>query len=350
MRGTRILAETIVAELAIGTTWETLKQMYPSIPTPDTGAAQGGWSDAGRVCAFDGCGEDCPDPSATTDAPAESSPEPLAGGTTAPTWRHVLLAAYYAGLGLNLDEDVPQTDGVEDNWRHREWSITNAHQREAGRLVIDTGDGWMVVKLIDRRGRFDSISLTDPAPRDVLAAARTVGLLPAEPEPLSDAEVEKLGRNILLRGFDMGHKGVLRLYATIARDRADLDRLRAEVGTGAAKLHAVNAVLDAHTEGRDPMRLCLELGSPAMRAADLLASVRAENTAMAAKINALLEPHALVQRNLAWLGEKGELHVTGFTVCDRCVPEHAYFSRREDVPEGPCELRAALGETGGTDA
>lgn len=34
MRGTRILAETIVAELAIGTTWETLQSMYPSIPIP----------------------------------------------------------------------------------------------------------------------------------------------------------------------------------------------------------------------------------------------------------------------------------------------------------------------------
>jgi hypothetical protein len=43
MRGTRILAETIVAELAIGTTWETLKSMYPTLPVP---ASQPGRGDA----------------------------------------------------------------------------------------------------------------------------------------------------------------------------------------------------------------------------------------------------------------------------------------------------------------
>jgi len=78
--------------------------------------------------------------------------------------------------------------------------------------------------------------------------------------------------------------------------------------------------------------------------------LRDELETVTAKIAAFLEPHALVQRNLAWMGENGDLHVTEFTVCGRCVPEFAHFNRREDVPEGPCEVRAALGETGGTDA
>jgi hypothetical protein len=166
--------------------------------------------------------------------------EPASAGTGPdPKWRGVLLAAYYAGLGLKLDEDVWQVNReTDEDWKHREWSITNRHGREVGRLTVDTGDCWTAVGLTDRRGRFAPVDLTDPYPRQVLAAAREAGLIPAEPEPLSDAEVEKLGRHILLRGFDMGHEGVRRLYATIARDRSELSRLRAENTALAGKLAA----------------------------------------------------------------------------------------------------------------
>jgi hypothetical protein len=66
-----------------------------------------------------------------------------------------------------------------------------------------------------------------------------------------------------------------------AQTNADL---RAENAAQAAKLHAVDAVINTVTEGRDPMLLCLEMNSPAWRLADLFAAARAENTALAGKL------------------------------------------------------------------
>jgi hypothetical protein len=64
---------------------------------------------------------------------------------------------------------------------------------------------------------------------------------------------------------------------------------------------------------------------------------------LAARISAYLEPHAIVQRNIGWTGADGVLHVTEVSVCDHCVPQFKHFNSREDVPEGPCEIRRALG-------
>jgi hypothetical protein len=93
------------------------------------------------------------------------------------TLRDIMAAAYRNGLGLNLDEDVWQRDDHDEEWKHREWSITNAHRREVGRLAIDTGDSFRRIVLSDRRGGFAPVTLVDPTAGEVLAAARLAGLI-----------------------------------------------------------------------------------------------------------------------------------------------------------------------------
>lgn len=49
----------------------------------------------------------------------------------------------------------------------------------------------------------------------------------------------------------------------------------------------------------------------------------------------LLELHGIVHRDIGWL-EDGEEESGEIPVCGLCVPRHAHFDRRADVPEGPC--------------
>lgn len=54
---------------------------------------------------------------------------------------------------------------------------------------------------------------------------------------------------------------------------------------------------------------------------------------------ALLELHGIVHRDIGWLewdeSEHAEMSAE-LPVCGLCVPRHSSFTRREDVPEGPC--------------
>ncbi|MGW7195537.1 DUF6221 family protein [Streptomyces chryseus] len=45
--------------------------------------------------------------------------------------------------------------------------------------------------------------------------------------------------------------------------------------------------------------------------------------------------HCIVYRSIGWL-EEGEEESSEIPVCALCVPRHAHYQRREDVPEGPC--------------
>jgi hypothetical protein len=49
----------------------------------------------------------------------------------------------------------------------------------------------------------------------------------------------------------------------------------------------------------------------------------------------LLDLHGLVHRDISWL-ENGEEETAEIPVCGNCVPRHAAYHHRRDVPAGPC--------------
>lgn len=146
-------------------------------------------------------------------------------------------------------------------------------------------------------------------------------------QPLTDAGLEAI-RDRDAADFVTAPESVSGLMGhEVMQARVDRRALLAEV----SRLHAELVHTTKHLTGA--MRVVRE-------EADRL---RAENTALAERIAAFLEPHKLVARNIAWFDQEGVLHVTEHTVCDHCVPKFAQFNRREDIPEGPCEVRRALG-------
>lgn len=184
--------------------------------------------------------------------------------------------------------------------------------------------------------------------------------MPSNPEPnqpLTDDELARIDKicegGWTPAGLDQG-----RLWVTLTRYReanqvleqaailavktkdevvAEVDRLRTE-------LHEAHRTAGAEHGRAAALEAAYRETCTARDARDTeLARLRAENTAQANRVDAFLAPHVLVHRNIAWYGEGGVLHVTEHSVCDYCVPQHASFNRREDIPEGPCEVRRALG-------
>jgi hypothetical protein len=70
--------------------------------------------------------------------------------------------------------------------------------------------------------------------------------------------------------------------------QAEFERLQAENGKLKGKLHAINAVITAAEKDNDPMTLCLQMGSPAWRLANLIAMLNAENTRNTERMAAIL--------------------------------------------------------------
>lgn len=107
--------------------------------------------------------------------------------------------------------------------------------------------------------------------------------------------------------------------------------------------------LNEQLQGHERAEATNEFSAVQQTVIDVLVEVgrlRAENAAQAARIAAFLQPHVLVLRVIAWTDEDGVLHATEHTVCGYCVPEHSYFGRREDIPEGPCATRRAFAPAG----
>lgn len=182
--------------------------------------------------------------------------------------------------------------------------------------------------------------------------------MPSNPEPtqpLTDEGLEELREYATSDNLDLTPETQQRAWELLLVAYNEVDRLRtqsvrhvdcnAEAWAAAARVtRDLRAELDSMTQFAESLRAerdrsvrsCGELGVELDR-------LRAENTAQANRVDAFLAPHVLVHRNIAWYGEGGVLHVTEHSVCDYCVPQHASFNRREDIPEGPCEVRRALG-------
>jgi hypothetical protein len=182
------------------------------------------------------------------------------------------------------------------------------------------------------------------------------------PPPLTDEELQdlrdwhrktldpKVGRLLAKVDALLAHNGVLVTEVRFQAERAEA--ARADRNALAAKLHAVDAVLNAHAEGRDPMGLCMELGSTAMRIAGLIATARTENTALAAAVKTI----ATALDNLGGRIYR-DLRDEYDDIAERVGADDAkmlrafndYAEEQLAVLNNPA-VRAALGETGGTDA
>lgn len=66
--------------------------------------------------------------------------------------------------------------------------------------------------------------------------------------------------------------------------------------------------------------------------------VRHDPARVLAEVNAkrqILDLHGIVHREIGWLADGEEEHGE-IAVCGACVPKHAHYQRRADVPEGAC--------------
>jgi hypothetical protein len=93
------------------------------------------------------------------------------------TLRDIMAAAYRNGLRLRKDVDCAGQANAGEQWHLREWSITNAHGRQVGRLEVEEGPQTYVRILSRRNENASNRLLTDPTLGDVLAAARLAGLI-----------------------------------------------------------------------------------------------------------------------------------------------------------------------------
>ncbi|WP_327413220.1 DUF6221 family protein [Streptomyces sp. NBC_01233] len=55
----------------------------------------------------------------------------------------------------------------------------------------------------------------------------------------------------------------------------------------------------------------------------------------------IVELHGIVHREIGWLADGEEKHGE-IPVCGLCVPKHAHYQRRDDVPEGACRTLRPL--------
>lgn len=57
----------------------------------------------------------------------------------------------------------------------------------------------------------------------------------------------------------------------------------------------------------------------------------------------IVDLHAIVWRDIGWLAD-GDEEYAEIPVCGLCVPKHAHFSSRDEVPEGPCQTVKIVAE------
>lgn len=208
----------------------------------------------------------------------------LTGKPTEPTFRDLIRAKRGHGIRsrLNVDE-MHHNEITDEDWRHREWLLTNARGRDLGCLTVQKGGYWTHL-WFRSRGAGSGEVLSDPTPREILAAAEAVGLTGTAEDLTTRNEQLKAARS-LVKGTNLRPRSIEAALLLLEDMVLEVDQVRGEVEAAHAKVEQLLAAND--TVSAEAAEQCRAAAARTVQAETERDQARAEAARLDAQIKDL---------------------------------------------------------------